>query len=96
MMDRPAEQVNSSYIARIDPDLCTACGTCAERCQVEAIKELEDVSEVDSPRCIGCGLCVPTCPVEAVSMEKKPDVTPVPENLLEMLAKVSQERGIDD
>jgi Fe-S-cluster-containing hydrogenase component 2 len=66
--------VNSFYYAMIDPDVCTACGTCAdERCQVHAIKEGENAYKVIKDDCIGCGLCITTCPNEAISLVRKKD-----------------------
>ena len=37
MMARPADLIKSHYLAKIDPDLCTVCGACAERCPMDAI-----------------------------------------------------------
>ena len=34
---KPAEHIQSSFHAQIASDLCTVCGVCAERCQMEAI-----------------------------------------------------------
>jgi Na+-translocating ferredoxin:NAD+ oxidoreductase subunit B len=92
--ERPADHVNSSYQAFIDPDLCTACGTCLERCQIEAIIESDDYMEVDTARCIGCGLCVPTCPADAVQMVLKADAGVPPANVVEMNVRIMQERGL--
>jgi len=36
MMERPGDMVRSYYQARIDSDLCTSCGDCIERCQMES------------------------------------------------------------
>ena len=91
---RPADQIKSSFLAQIDPELCVVCGTCAERCQMEAIKEKDEYCEVDTARCIGCALCVTTCPEEAISLVDKPEPTPPPENIIEMKMKISEERGI--
>jgi len=64
----------ANYFAEIDPDTCTACGTCQERCQVDAIAERDDgVRVVRRELCIGCGLCVTGCPSEAVRLMRKPD-----------------------
>jgi electron transport complex protein RnfB len=63
----------AGYYALIDPDVCLACGTCIERCQVRAIYEQDGVSVVDQARCIGCGLCVTGCPNEAANLERRPD-----------------------
>jgi H+/Na+-translocating ferredoxin:NAD+ oxidoreductase subunit B len=92
--ERPADHAMSSYHAAIDPDLCVACGTCLERCQIEALEEGENCMEVDLARCIGCGLCVPTCPEEAVSMVAKPEAKEPPANFMEMQMKIAAERGL--
>jgi Pyruvate/2-oxoacid:ferredoxin oxidoreductase delta subunit len=92
--DRPADQCVSAYLAKIDPESCVMCGDCVDRCQMDAIREGEETHEVDTARCIGCGLCVPTCPEEAISLVQKPEVTEIPDNLIDMNIKLSQERGI--
>jgi ferredoxin len=71
---KPAEMVVTNYYATVDPELCSACETCVDRCQMEAIAlGPDDVAIVDRDRCIGCGLCVTTCPTEAVTLERKPE-----------------------
>jgi len=67
--------VNSHYYAQINPDICDACGTCAEeRCQVNAIEESEETYKIIKEKCIGCGLCVSSCPTEAIQLfHKQPD-----------------------
>jgi len=89
----PANHVASNYFASIDQDLCTGCGVCLDRCQMDAI-ELEETAHIESKRCIGCGLCVPTCPEEAVSLLAKPEgerQTP-PAHLYETYKKITIER----
>ncbi len=63
----------ANYYADIDPDECTGCGTCIDRCQVQAISEQGEVAVVDRERCIGCGLCVTGCPDEVAKLQRKPD-----------------------
>lgn len=71
---KPAEKVLTNYYAEVDRDLCQACATCVDRCQMEAIKiGADNVAEVDLDRCIGCGLCITTCPDEAVRLQRKPE-----------------------
>ncbi|MGD8521235.1 MAG: 4Fe-4S binding protein [Desulfobacterales bacterium] len=90
--------VNSYYLAEIDPDECTACGTCAdERCQVNAIEEGEEFYRVIAERCIGCGLCVTTCPSEAIQLVRKPAeqlVTP-PKDEMDWYERRGKLRGVD-
>jgi len=90
--------INSYYFAEIDPDECTACGTCADdRCQVNAIEEADDVYKVIPEKCIGCGLCVTTCPVEAISLIRKPEdqIETPPNDEMEWYNKRAQLRGVD-
>ncbi len=71
---KPVEKVLTNYYAEIDPSSCSACETCMDRCQMEAIRIGDDeVAQVDRDRCIGCGLCVTTCPSEAISLKTKPE-----------------------
>ncbi|MBN2026541.1 MAG: 4Fe-4S binding protein [Actinobacteria bacterium] len=94
IMERPADEVQSTYRAVIDADECTACGTCLDRCQIDAIVEGEEYMEVDEARCIGCGLCVPTCPADAIEMVPKEDAVVPAANMVEMNARILQERGL--
>ncbi|MEW6554237.1 MAG: 4Fe-4S binding protein [Actinomycetota bacterium] len=91
--DRPADFVHSVFQVRKDPDLCNGCGTCVERCQMEAIYGKEGGIEVDIARCIGCGLCVSTCAQRALSLAEKA-AGPVPANYLNMLSELAATRGL--
>ena len=53
---------------KINPDLCSACGTCIDECPVEAISA-GDVYVIDAGSCIDCGACSGACPVDAISAE---------------------------
>jgi ferredoxin len=91
--DRPADHVHSAFQARIDPDRCISCGTCLERCQIEALME-DDSMQVDPARCIGCGLCISTCPENAISLVAKAATESIPANYLNMLSQMAKERGM--
>jgi Fe-S-cluster-containing hydrogenase component 2 len=90
----PALIASSPYYAAHDPVLCSGCGTCAERCQMDAIS-MNDTAELDQQRCIGCGLCVSTCPTGALILVRKPESEQpsVPENLLSAYIQLGQARG---
>ncbi|MBN2677330.1 MAG: 4Fe-4S binding protein [Anaerolineaceae bacterium] len=85
----------ANYYAIINPEACTGCGTCIERCQVSAISDDNGVSVIDLKRCIGCGLCVTGCPSQAVHLERKPEAETIhpPENFSEWEKMRLQERG---
>ena len=61
-----------------------------------AIDMQDDVAGIDSDRCIGCGLCIPTCSADAIELvrkEEKDCYTP-PDNVIETLRSIAQERGL--
>jgi NAD-dependent dihydropyrimidine dehydrogenase PreA subunit len=70
---------SSNYVAGADPDLCAACGTCVDRCPMEAISLEGDAAEVDESICIGCGVCTPTCDTEAIDLKQRDQVKPPPD-----------------
>ncbi|GAG56662.1 unnamed protein product [marine sediment metagenome] len=93
---RPAEIIISNYYALVDSDLCAACETCLDRCQMEAITiGPEEVAEVNLNRCIGCGLCVTTCTTEALSLQPKPEEErrEPPPKPRDAMMQMAQQRG---
>jgi len=58
----------SGVTAEVDPSLCTACGTCEELCQFDAIKTIES-AEIDPLSCEGCGVCAEFCPEKAINLK---------------------------
>ena len=94
LLPNPGELVHNRYWAVVDPEECTGCEACLERCQMNAI-EVEDTAKIDSTRCIGCGLCVTTCPMEAILLEEKPKdlQVPPPASGQELMAMTAEKRG---
>jgi ferredoxin len=64
--------INATFhLAVIDPEVCTGCGICAERCPTEAVAvHAEGVAQVDEESCFGCGVCARFCPEEAVALRE--------------------------
>ena len=58
-------------LAIIDPDLCTACGICADVCRFEAVIPGDEAYRVDDIACEGCASCFYQCPEEAIRMEEQ-------------------------
>jgi len=52
----------------IDPNACTACGSCMGECPVGAILE-GSVYSINLDECVDCGACTDVCPVEAIRVE---------------------------
>ncbi len=48
----------SDIYAQVDPEACTGCESCVDRCQVKAIRVENGSAGIDKGKCIGCGLCV--------------------------------------
>jgi len=69
----------SNYLAAVDGDVCIACGTCEERCPVEAVKVVDDVAEVDENLCLGCGACTSTCTEEAIRLSRRTEIKAPPQ-----------------
>jgi Pyruvate/2-oxoacid:ferredoxin oxidoreductase delta subunit len=86
---KPALFFNSGFQPVFDPDQCTACETCIERCPPEALAMGDnDVPEVDPDRCFGCAVCATGCEFEAVAMEAKTDFQVPPKDLRELVASI--------
>jgi Fe-S-cluster-containing hydrogenase component 2 len=88
MMPTPNELVSSNYQAEVDAELCAGCKTCAERCQMGAVKIVDDVAQVNMKRCIGCGLCVPTCEAKAMRLVKKDKQIAPPKTSDDLYARI--------
>ena len=88
--------VRSDFICVCDSEVCSGCGDCVDRCQVNAIALEEDTARINSEGCIGCGLCVSTCPTGALDLvQRSPDEmrTPPPNSSIEMLMRLAEEKG---
>ncbi|MFX1561951.1 MAG: ATP-binding protein [Promethearchaeota archaeon] len=92
-LPNPAAFVASNHYAEVDSELCIGCGTCLDRCQIDAIT-VEEKAIINLDRCIGCGLCVTTCPEEALTLRKKDEsqIIVPPSNVVELYMKIGNER----
>ena len=71
-LPNPAANWAHNFYAKVDMEMCTSCGICAEKCQVNAatIDEQNGCAMINLDRCIGCGNCVANCPSDAVQLVK--------------------------
>ncbi len=93
-LDHPHAFEPSRFAAFVKRDDCVGCGLCAEeRCPMQAVEILEDVSFVHEEKCIGCGLCVSTCPSGAMGLMERKQVPAIPATMQDMAIQVLQEKG---
>lgn len=96
MTPRPREMFRTEYAAVINPEVCSGCGTCLDRCQMDAIEEQGETMTIREAHCIGCGLCVSECPESAISLIHTPMAAVPPATITETFDIIRRERGIAD
>jgi Pyruvate/2-oxoacid:ferredoxin oxidoreductase delta subunit len=69
---KPGKILFSGFQPRVNPDLCTGCQTCVDRCPAKAVTLIQDLPEIDTDRCFGCAVCGIGCPAGAIQMIEKP------------------------
>ena len=65
-------QLNSTnYFSEPRRDDCIGCGTCVDKCPIDAISlDGENKAVVDVKLCIGCGVCAHFCPENAITLQQ--------------------------
>ena len=88
----PADYTTCNYQSVIDEELCSGCGSCVDRCQMEAITLENDVAIIAQKRCIGCGNCVIGCPEGAITLVLKEDPKIPPLTTSDLYKSIVEER----
>jgi electron transport complex protein RnfB len=91
----PASLFASPFVAAAQAATCQGCGTCLDRCQMDALRLADDKVVLDADRCIGCGLCVSTCPTGTLRLMRKPESAQphVPRDVVESAIRLGRARG---
>lgn len=86
MLPKPVDFWATNYCASVNAGICTGCGICVERCQVNAVTvdDRTGKASINLNRCIGCGNCVSTCPTASMSLLKKEKETVPPQDSEEL------------
>jgi len=67
------------FLAVIDAETCTSCGTCVEMCHTRAAHfDADGKVTRNADHCIGCGVCAFFCPENAVSLEENRRIVRIP------------------
>ncbi len=76
----------------VDPEQCTACGTCTEWCPTGAIT-VEDHAVVDEELCMACGECTVVCPMEAIRIPWDENSSILQEKMAEYALAVTKQKA---
>jgi formate hydrogenlyase subunit 6/NADH:ubiquinone oxidoreductase subunit I len=92
---RPDSIISSPFRVSIKNEACQGCGTCLNRCPMDALRLDEGKVASHDGRCIGCGLCVSTCPSHSLSLVRKPprEQSDVPETMMKSYMRLARARG---
>jgi ferredoxin len=86
--------VTSTFIANHDNEKCSACGTCADSCPIQAIEiNPDNIPRIDESICLGCGVCGVKCPSGALTLAKRQHRVLHPENTMQRVVLQCLERG---
>ena len=89
----PALFFAANYYAEVNLDDCIGCGTCTERCNMDAKIFKKNKYEIDVNRCIGCGVCIPTCPQGAIKLVKKVKEIIPPKNIVDTYTTIMNKKA---
>ncbi len=76
-------------VARVDEELCLACGECLDVCQIGALRYTTEEEMrhrlygmvVDEEKCNGCGMCVGVCENQGISLIRASQKMESPEGI---------------
>jgi ferredoxin len=81
------------FVPLVDDQKCVGCGTCEDRCQINAIEvEPEGIANTKEEWCIGCGVCVNFCTSDALYLQLRHESIVPPQNLRAMTLKILKEK----
>ena len=91
-LPQPASRFASTHRAEVVATECSTCGTCTERCPMQAIGVDTGGPVVDLDRCIGCGLCVTSCTSGAFRLAEREDASLPPAHSGALYTRLFRER----
>jgi len=92
-LHNPSKLAHNNFYAQVDSELCIGCGTCIDRCQMEAITFEENKAQINKKRCIGCGNCVYICPSDALSLNIIKNIKKPPETSTKLYSSILSKKN---
>ena len=92
-LENPAKFFATNFYAEMNLDDCIGCGTCVDRCNMDARIFKNNKYEINLDRCIGCGVCIPTCPQGAIKLIKKGKEIVPPKNTIETYTAIMNKKA---
>ena len=84
---KPGWVFNSGFQPTFDPERCTSCEICLDRCPATALTMGEaGLPQVNLDRCFGCAVCATGCPEKAIQMTAKPGFPTPPRDTAELVS----------
>jgi Pyruvate/2-oxoacid:ferredoxin oxidoreductase delta subunit len=92
--DNPTAVRPSNFLPKANDD-CILCGTCVERCFLDAIALDEEAGRAmaDPKKCIGCGVCALTCPQEALKLHRFERSEPVYQTSMDLILTIAKDNN---
>ena len=92
----------TSFLPRVDPELCNGCGKCVTVCPVEAMtlvsandphRRRRRKAVLNAEICLGCGVCTRVCPTDGLTLVVRAGRTVTPVDTLHRVVLMALERG---
>ncbi|HUX98755.1 MAG TPA: 4Fe-4S binding protein [Candidatus Deferrimicrobium sp.] len=89
--ENPRAVAKSNFVAEVaNPDDCSQCGICVEKCNFQAITLEHAAPTINIEQCMGCGVCVVNCPADVLKLNRS-DREVIYKDLIELGLKVAKE-----
>lgn len=88
--DNPTAVRPSNFLPKANDD-CVLCGTCVDRCFLDAISLDDDTDRAvaDPDKCIGCGVCAVACSQEALKLHRFERTEPVYQTAMDLFMTIA-------